>query len=31
MRGHALTAAEQGYVVEVIMRWLERELPDAPE
>jgi hypothetical protein len=31
MRGHALTAAELGYVVEVIMRWLGRELPDAPE
>jgi hypothetical protein len=31
VRGHALTAEEHGYVVDVIMRWIEREIPDAPE
>jgi hypothetical protein len=25
-KGHALSAEEQGYVVDVITRWLEREL-----
>jgi hypothetical protein len=29
-RGHELTAAEHQYVVDVIMRWIERELPEAP-
>ncbi|HZE04332.1 MAG TPA: DUF4186 domain-containing protein, partial [Solirubrobacteraceae bacterium] len=29
-RGHALTGAQRRYVVDVIMRWIERELPDAP-
>lgn len=29
-RGHELSEAERGYVVEVIMRWIVRELPDAP-
>jgi hypothetical protein len=29
-RGHELTDAEVGFVVDVIMRWLEREIPDAP-
>ena len=30
-RGHELTGAERDYVVEVIMRWIEREIPDAPQ
>ena len=30
-RGHELTAAEQRYVTDVIMRWIEREVPDAPQ
>jgi hypothetical protein len=29
-RGHALSEAERGYVVDVIMRWIAREFPDAP-
>jgi hypothetical protein len=29
-RGRELTALERGYVVDVIMRWIEREIPDAP-
>lgn len=29
-RGHELTEAEVEYAVDVIMRWIERELPDAP-
>lgn len=29
-RGHELTPAELDYVVEVIMRWIDREFPDAP-
>lgn len=29
-RGHELMAAEQRYVVDVIMRWIEREIPGAP-
>ncbi|HWF72212.1 MAG TPA: DUF4186 domain-containing protein [Solirubrobacteraceae bacterium] len=28
--GHALTDAERRYLVEVIMRWIEREIPGAP-
>jgi Domain of unknown function (DUF4186) len=28
-RGHELSAGERGYVVDVIMRWIERELADA--
>jgi hypothetical protein len=28
--GHELTAADQRYVVDVIMRWIGRELPGAP-
>jgi predicted Fe-S protein YdhL (DUF1289 family) len=31
VRGHALTAEERRYVIDVIMRWIEREMPDAPE
>jgi predicted Fe-S protein YdhL (DUF1289 family) len=30
-RGHELTADERRYVTEVIMRWIEREIPDAPQ
>jgi predicted Fe-S protein YdhL (DUF1289 family) len=30
-RGHELSADERRYVVEVIMRWIEREVPNAPE
>jgi Domain of unknown function (DUF4186) len=30
-RGHELSAAERLYAVEVIMRWIEREFPDAPQ
>jgi hypothetical protein len=29
-RGHELSAAEHQYILEVIMRWIDRELPDAP-
>lgn len=29
-RGHELTERERAYVVDVIMRWIQRELPDAP-
>ena len=31
VRGHALTRSEQRYVIDVIMRWIEREMPDAPQ
>ena len=30
-RGHELTESELGYAVDVIMRWIEREIPDAPQ
>jgi predicted Fe-S protein YdhL (DUF1289 family) len=30
-RGHELRADEQRHVVDVIMRWIEREVPDAPQ
>lgn len=30
-RGHELTQPERAYVVDVIMRWIEREIPDAPQ
>jgi hypothetical protein len=30
-RGHELTADERRYVTDVIMRWIEREVPDAPQ
>jgi hypothetical protein len=30
-RGHELAASEREYVVDVIMRWIEREIPDAPQ
>ena len=30
-RGHELTESERRYVVDVIMRWVEREIPDAPQ
>jgi predicted Fe-S protein YdhL (DUF1289 family) len=30
-RGHALTPEERRYVTAVIMRWIEREVPDAPQ
>jgi Domain of unknown function (DUF4186) len=30
-RGHDLTGPERAYVVDVIMRWMEREIPDAPQ
>lgn len=30
-RGHELTADERRYVTDLIMRWIEREIPDAPE
>ena len=30
-RGHELTATERDYVAGVIMRWIEREIPDAPQ
>jgi hypothetical protein len=29
-RGHALSEDERRYVVDVIMRWIGREIPDAP-
>jgi hypothetical protein len=29
-RGHELTPDERRYVVDVIMRWIEREFPNAP-
>jgi hypothetical protein len=30
-RGHELTAGERRYVTDIIMRWIEREVPDAPQ
>jgi hypothetical protein len=30
-RGHELTESELQYAVDVIMRWIEREIPDAPQ
>lgn len=30
-RGHELTEPEHRYVIDVIMRWIEREIPDAPQ
>jgi len=30
-RGHELTADERRYVTALIMRWIEREVPDAPQ
>jgi hypothetical protein len=30
-RGHELTTDERRYVTELIMRWIEREVPDAPQ
>jgi uncharacterized protein DUF4186 len=30
-RGHELTAPEHRFVIDVIMRWIEREIPDAPQ
>jgi hypothetical protein len=30
-RGHELTADERRYVTDLIMRWIEREIPDAPQ
>jgi len=30
-RGHELTATERDYVADVIMRWIAREIPDAPQ
>jgi hypothetical protein len=30
-RGHELAASEREYVVDVIMRWIEREIPDASQ
>jgi hypothetical protein len=30
-RGHELTPGERRYVTDVIMRWIEREIPDAPQ
>jgi predicted Fe-S protein YdhL (DUF1289 family) len=30
-RGHQLTTDERRYVTELIMRWIEREVPDAPQ
>jgi predicted Fe-S protein YdhL (DUF1289 family) len=30
-RGHELTTDERRYVIELIMRWIEREVPDAPQ
>ncbi len=30
-RGHELTDPERRYAVDVIMRWVEREIPDAPQ
>ncbi|HWE09687.1 MAG TPA: DUF4186 domain-containing protein [Solirubrobacteraceae bacterium] len=30
-RGHELTPDERRYVVDVIMRWIEREFPEAPQ
>jgi hypothetical protein len=31
VRGHELTGPELDYVVHVIMRWIERQIPDAPQ
>ena len=30
-RGHELTATERDYIVAVLIRWIEREIPDAPQ
>jgi hypothetical protein len=30
-RGHELTAVERRYATDLIMRWIEREVPDAPQ
>ena len=30
-RGHELTADERRYVTDVIIRWIEREIPDAQQ
>jgi hypothetical protein len=30
-RGHELADPERDYVVDVIMRWIEREIPGAPQ
>ena len=30
-RGYELTADERRYMTELIMRWIEREVPDAPQ
>jgi predicted Fe-S protein YdhL (DUF1289 family) len=30
-RGHELTPDERRYVTDLIMRWIEREVPDAPQ
>ena len=30
-RGRELSVPELAYVVDVIMRWIEREIPDAPQ
>lgn len=30
-RGHELTERERDYVVDVIMRWIGREIPNAPQ
>jgi len=30
-RGHELTGPEHRYVTDVIMRWIEREIPNAPQ
>jgi predicted Fe-S protein YdhL (DUF1289 family) len=30
-RGHELTPEERRYVTDLIMRWIEREVPDAPQ
>lgn len=30
-RGHELTDTERDYVVDAIMRWIGREIPDAPQ
>jgi Domain of unknown function (DUF4186) len=30
-RGRELTVGERRYVTDVIMRWIEREVPDAPQ
>jgi len=30
-QGHELTTAQQRYIVEVLLRFIEREIPDAPQ